>query len=182
MNDDIAKSSYDNSNLEKEYYIIISNRLNQLQNLQSNISNIFGTLTIAGFGLVSQFSAFNLLFIVKYKYLLSLILFTIILWGHLYSLYQYNAVKECVKVLTNLEDIIVGHGYEGHKYLGHKLKCRYLFHFWTHSFPSILFLLFPTVLAMLNVYEYKMLILIYLGYFPINIIILQLFKYTFSLK
>ena len=128
----------------KIYAEIIHSRICHVQNLTSALCG----LEITGFGALLLQK--NLLTDIAGNLTLFIFAYAMIFWMHLFSLYQYFAVKKAALVLANMEEGL--QDYTGVKYFNIG-NGRFQLYFIAHGLPSIIAITAPIAFYFLKVIE-----------------------------
>lgn len=157
-----------------KYAEIIHSRIIHVQNLQSAISG----LVITGCGmLLFQFDQTKIQLIEN-----SVVIFCVyglLIWMHLFTVYQYYSVKKGVLVLQRLESQMKD--YEGLQYFDMGNTRLYLY-FLSHGAPSIIALSSPIVAFALGVIRLQIAMQLLSLFLVLTVLIVWLLSVGFRLR
>jgi hypothetical protein len=122
---------------KEKYTEIIHSRLNHVQNLQSAISGL--VITASGW-LIAKTNLTSIPFI--QNEVIIYCVYGLLIWMHLFTLYQYFCVKKAAFILSNLENQVTD--YTGIKYFDMDNMRLYLY-FLSHGAPSIIAFVAPYI-------------------------------------
>ena len=122
---------------KEKYTEIIHSRLNHVQNLQSAISGLVITAT----GWLIAKTNFTSIPYIQNEAIIYYV-YGLLIWMHLFTMYQYFYVKKAIFILRNLENEVVG--YTGIKYFDMGYM-RLYFYFLSHGAPNIIAFVAPYI-------------------------------------
>ncbi len=157
-----------------KYAEIIHSRINHVQNLQSAISG----LVITGCGiLATKYDPTNQVKCIDLTIVYSV--FLLLLWMHIFTIYQFYSVKKAVLVLKHLETKI--NEYEGIKYfdLG---ELRFNMYLVSHGAPSIVAAIAPLIACSLGLIDGSTMAYLLAIYLLTTILIVRLTRQGFRLN
>ncbi len=137
-----------------QYAAIMMNRLNQLQNMQTTIMNSIGGFSIGLIAIVLRSSNLNTIDTEAVSVALLILCSVMLLVSHLFSLYQVAAIFKCGQVLKDLEMTMNSESQKLYFNDGN-MKLRNWLHFLSHSMPSVILLIFPVCLSLLNLINWQ---------------------------
>lgn len=154
-----------------KYSEIIHSRLNHVQNLQSGVSGL--VITVCGW-LIGKNDYANIQLIHNLVIIYSV--YGLLIWTHLFTMYQYFSVKKAAFVLANLEEQVSD--YNGTKYFNMGSMRLYLY-FLSHGAPSIIAFSAPLVAYALGAIELYIALQLFVFFIVFTVLIVWLLGRSF---